>query len=101
MDDFPFLRLPSTTRIPLLTIAMIRNSTVISVFAIVILSVLGLLFNNNHHELVGGDEDPENGPQVAATVFLAVAVYSVRTNSLSRPWKVSWIGKVGSMVYDL
>jgi ribonuclease kappa len=59
------------------------DSTVISVFAIVILSVLGLLFKSNHHELVGGDDDPDNGPAVAATVFIAVAVYAVCLRSSS------------------
>ncbi|KAK0731566.1 hypothetical protein B0H67DRAFT_597422 [Lasiosphaeris hirsuta] len=49
---------------------------VISIFAIIILSVLGILFKANHPELVGGDEDPENGPEVAATVFIAVMVYA-------------------------
>ena len=52
-------------------------SVVISVFAIIILSILGLLFKNNHHEVVGGVEDPENGPAVAGTVFVAVLVYAV------------------------
>ncbi|KAL2260751.1 hypothetical protein VTK26DRAFT_5157 [Humicola hyalothermophila] len=48
---------------------------VISIFAIIILSILGVLFKNNHPELVGGDEDPSNGPQVATTVFTAVIIY--------------------------
>lgn len=51
---------------------------VISVFAILILGVLGLLFRANHHALVGGSEDPENGPEVAGTIFVAVLVYVVR-----------------------
>jgi hypothetical protein len=51
---------------------------VISVFAIVILSVLGFLFKGNHPELVGGEDDPEDGPAVAATVFTAVIIYAVR-----------------------
>ncbi len=50
---------------------------VISLFAIVILGTLGLLFKNNHHELVGGTEDPDNGPEVAGTIFVAVLVYAV------------------------
>lgn len=49
----------------------------ISVFAIVILSVLGVLFRGNHPELVGGEEDPTDGPAVAATVFTAVIIYAV------------------------
>ncbi|ROT39806.1 hypothetical protein SODALDRAFT_331924 [Sodiomyces alkalinus F11] len=52
------------------------SCTVISVFAIFILGVLGILFNANHHELVGGVEDPENGPAVAGTIFTAVIVYA-------------------------
>jgi len=47
------------------------------VFAIVILSTLGLLYRANHPELVGGDEDPEDGATVAATVFIAVIIYAV------------------------
>lgn len=46
-------------------------------FAILILSILGLLFKGNHHEMVGGIDDPENGPEVAATIFVAVLVYAV------------------------
>lgn len=53
------------------------RSTVISVFAIIILSVLGLLFKSEHHELVGAEDDPENGPEVAATILLAVFIYAV------------------------
>lgn len=48
---------------------------VISIFAIVILSILGLAFKNNHEEFVGGIEDPEDGPAVASTIFVAVLVY--------------------------
>jgi hypothetical protein len=55
------------------------NSVVISMFAIVILSTLGLLFKANHPELVGGDEDPKDGATVAATVFIAVIIYAVRS----------------------
>ncbi|KAK4217694.1 hypothetical protein QBC37DRAFT_369813 [Rhypophila decipiens] len=49
---------------------------VISVFAIIILSILGILFKGNHPELVGGEEDPKNGEEVAATVFIAVMIYA-------------------------
>jgi hypothetical protein len=70
-------------------------STVISAFAILILSVLGLLFRNNHPELVGGDEDPSNGPEVAATIFIAVFIYAV-----SRPGYKEF-GHMGSMLIML
>jgi ribonuclease kappa len=54
-------------------------SIVISVFAIVILSVIGALFKTNHHSLMGSTDDPpvSQGPAVAATVFSAVIVYVV------------------------
>lgn len=53
------------------------RSFVISCFAIAILSILGLCFKNNHEEFVGGIEDPEDGPAVASTIFVAVLVYIV------------------------
>ncbi|KAK3937075.1 hypothetical protein QBC46DRAFT_393641 [Diplogelasinospora grovesii] len=61
---------------PLVGAMQAWSCTVISAFAILILSVLGLLFRNNHPELVGGDEDPSNGPEVAATIFIAVFIYA-------------------------
>lgn len=48
-----------------------------------ILGTLGFLFKNNHPELVGGEDDPEDGPAVAATVFTAVFIYAVRRKPLS------------------
>lgn len=56
------------------------DSIVISVFAIVILSVIGALFKSNHHSMMGSTDDPpvSQGPAVAATVFSAVIVYAVR-----------------------
>jgi hypothetical protein len=63
-----------------------RLSFVISVFAIVILSILGLLFKNNHHEFVGGEEDPKDGPEVAATIFTAVIIYAVCIYLLREPF---------------
>jgi ribonuclease kappa len=54
-------------------------SIVLSVFAIVILSVIGALFKSNHHSMMGSTEDPKDGPAVAATVFSAVIVYVVCT----------------------
>ncbi|KLU87587.1 hypothetical protein MAPG_06584 [Magnaporthiopsis poae ATCC 64411] len=61
---------------PLVSAVQAWSCVVISVFAIIILSVLGLLFNSNHHELVGGGDDPENGPAVASTIFVAVLIYA-------------------------
>jgi ribonuclease kappa len=54
-----------------------QYSIVVSVFAIVILSVIGALFKANHHSMVGSTGDPENGAAVAATVFSAVIIYAV------------------------
>jgi hypothetical protein len=52
----------------------------VSVFAIVILSTLALLFKSKHEELVGGiDDAPEEmAPEIAGTIFMAVLVYAVR-----------------------
>lgn len=54
-------------------------STVISVFAIIILSILAGLYRSGHEEFVGGIEDPspEEGKAVAGTIFTAVIVYAV------------------------
>ncbi|KAK0746066.1 hypothetical protein B0T18DRAFT_326676 [Schizothecium vesticola] len=60
---------------PLVGAMQAWSCVVISVFAIIILSTLGFLFKANHHELVGGDEDPEDGAAVAGTVFTAVFIY--------------------------
>jgi hypothetical protein len=38
--------------------------------------VIGILFKTNHPDFVGGEEDPEDGAAVAATVFVAVLVYA-------------------------
>ncbi|POS77081.1 hypothetical protein DHEL01_v204518 [Diaporthe helianthi] len=48
---------------------------VLSIFAIIILSVLGLVYKNGHEEFVGGIDDPEDGGAVASTIFVAVFVY--------------------------
>ncbi|KAG6016339.1 hypothetical protein E4U54_001693 [Claviceps lovelessii] len=55
------------------------SCTVISVFAIIILSVLAILYRSGHEELVGGinDPSPEQGKVVAGTIFTAVIVYGV------------------------
>ncbi|KAK3995505.1 hypothetical protein QBC44DRAFT_320597 [Cladorrhinum sp. PSN332] len=60
---------------PLFSAIQAWSCVVISVFAIVILTTLGFLFKANHPELVGGEEDPKNGPAVAGTVFTAVIIY--------------------------
>jgi len=52
-----------------------------SVFAIVILSVIGALFKTGHHSMTGSTSDPQNGAAVAVTVFGAVAVYAVCDSS--------------------
>ena len=50
-----------------------------SLFAIVILSVIGSMFAHGHHSMMGSDEDPADGGKVAAAVFGAVGVYGVST----------------------
>jgi hypothetical protein len=49
----------------------------VSVFAIVILSIIAGLYRSGHEEFVGGQEDPEDGKAVAGTIFTAVIVYAV------------------------
>ncbi|KAA8570186.1 hypothetical protein EYC84_002510 [Monilinia fructicola] len=62
---------------PVVGVMQAWSCIVISVFAIIILSVIGSLFKSNNHALLGGKEDPEDGAAVAATVFSAVVVYAV------------------------
>lgn len=50
--------------------------TILSAFAIVILSAIGYLFKIGHESMMGSINDPEDGGQVAQTVFGAVFVYS-------------------------
>ncbi|EHA22409.1 hypothetical protein ASPNIDRAFT_127896, partial [Aspergillus niger ATCC 1015] len=52
-------------------------SVVISVFAIVILSVLGSLYKSEHPGFTGSEGEPEDGAAVAASIFTAVLVYIV------------------------
>ncbi|KAI0899913.1 hypothetical protein F4806DRAFT_270913 [Annulohypoxylon nitens] len=61
---------------PVVSAMQAWSCVVISVFAIIILSILGGLYRNNHHEFVGGTEDPVDGNAVAGTVFTAVVVYA-------------------------
>ncbi|PMD51963.1 uncharacterized protein K444DRAFT_602612 [Hyaloscypha bicolor E] len=62
---------------PVVGVMQAWSCIVISVFAIVILSVIGALFKSNHHSMMGSTDDPKDGPAVAATVFSAVIVYVV------------------------
>ncbi|PSN71080.1 hypothetical protein BS50DRAFT_570489 [Corynespora cassiicola Philippines] len=51
------------------------SCVVVSVFAIIILSVIGALFKSNNHIMMGSDQDPEDGGAVAGAVFGAVFIY--------------------------
>ncbi|KAJ6789566.1 hypothetical protein PWT90_07717 [Aphanocladium album] len=53
------------------------RSTVVSVFAIIILSVLAIVYRTGHEEFVGGNDDPEpeEGVAMSGTIFTAVFVY--------------------------
>lgn len=51
--------------------------TVLSVFAMVILSFIALMFYNDHEEFTGSINDPQDGKSVAATIMWAVLVYVV------------------------
>ncbi|KAI1432813.1 hypothetical protein GGR50DRAFT_559201 [Xylaria sp. CBS 124048] len=51
------------------------SCVVISVFGIIILSILGGLYRRRHHALVGGINDPDNTTEVSSTIFTAVIVY--------------------------
>ena len=64
--------------IPTLTILLPLPSIVVSIAAILILSVIGGLFRSEHHSMVGTTKDPEDGKAVAGSVFAAVIVYVVR-----------------------
>lgn len=50
--------------------------TVISLFGVVILSIIGSLFARNHHMVMGLDEDAEDHKSVATAVFITVAIYA-------------------------
>ena len=78
-ETFPCQRvLPATS---VLTV----RSIVISVFAIVILSVLGTLFSKNNHSVMGATDDPEDGSAVAGAVFGAVGIYGVSLRMSYQP----------------
>ncbi|KAH8167130.1 hypothetical protein CIB48_g1136 [Xylaria polymorpha] len=52
------------------------SCVVISVFAILILSVIGSLYRSKHHEFVGSTGDTKNPSEVSSTIFTAVIVYA-------------------------
>ncbi|CAI7578125.1 unnamed protein product [Penicillium bialowiezense] len=54
------------------------SCVIISLFAIVILSVLGSLYGSNSPSFTGSEGEPEDGPAVAASIYTAVIVYVVR-----------------------
>ncbi|KAJ5908219.1 hypothetical protein N7495_000901 [Penicillium taxi] len=84
----PF-QLPKTVNMkPVVSALNAWSCVVISIFAIIILSVLGSLFNvrilgpqpidqqSNNPSYTGAEEDPEDGPAVAASIYIAVIVYA-------------------------
>ncbi|RFU78111.1 hypothetical protein TARUN_4102 [Trichoderma arundinaceum] len=64
---------------PVVSAMQAWSCTVISFFAIIILTVLASLYRSGHEELVGGINDPTDGKAVSGTVFTAVFVYIVRS----------------------
>ncbi|KAF2446476.1 hypothetical protein P171DRAFT_430627 [Karstenula rhodostoma CBS 690.94] len=60
---------------PLVSAMNAWTCIVVSVFAIVILSVIGALFKTNSHTMMGAKEDPSDGGAVAGAVFGAVFIY--------------------------
>lgn len=69
---------PPGSRNYLLT-AVALCSTVVSAFAIIILSALAALYRSGHEEFAGtlDDPDPEKLGAIAGTIFTAVIVYAV------------------------
>ncbi|KAK6542526.1 hypothetical protein TWF694_006476 [Orbilia ellipsospora] len=51
------------------------SCTVVSFFAVIILTVIGLLFKAEHEVVAGKLSDPDKPQVAAATIFGAVAVY--------------------------
>lgn len=60
---------------PLVSAMNAWTCIVVSVFAIVILSIIGALFKANNHSMMGSTKDPEDGGAVAGAVFGAVFIY--------------------------
>ncbi|PYH89520.1 hypothetical protein BO71DRAFT_422933 [Aspergillus ellipticus CBS 707.79] len=60
---------------PVVSVLNAWSCVVISLFAIVILSVLGSLYQREHPSFTGSEGEPEDGAAVAASIFTAVLVY--------------------------
>ncbi|PVI03445.1 hypothetical protein DM02DRAFT_587820 [Periconia macrospinosa] len=60
---------------PLVSAMNAWTCVVVSVFAIVILSVIGALFKTGSPVMMGSEEDPKDGNAVAGAVFGAVFIY--------------------------
>ncbi|KAF2012765.1 hypothetical protein BU24DRAFT_352151 [Aaosphaeria arxii CBS 175.79] len=60
---------------PLVSAMNAWTCVVVSVFAIIILSIIGSLFKSNNHTMMGSTEDPSDGGAVAGAVFGAVFIY--------------------------
>ncbi|EEA24492.1 hypothetical protein EYB25_004379 [Talaromyces marneffei] len=52
------------------------SCVVISFFAVIILSILGSLYNANHPAFTGSEGTPEDGTVVAGSIFTAVIIYA-------------------------
>ncbi|KAK6342068.1 hypothetical protein TWF730_001550 [Orbilia blumenaviensis] len=61
---------------PVISAGNAWSCTVISLFAVIILSVIGALFKAEHEVVAGKTEDPPNPQVAAATIFTAVGVYA-------------------------
>ncbi|KFH47224.1 putative protein-B-like protein [Hapsidospora chrysogenum ATCC 11550] len=62
---------------PIIGAANAWTCTVLSIFGIIILSVIGGLYRSGHEEFGGSTSDPDDGKAVAGTVFTAVIIYAV------------------------
>lgn len=73
------------------------HSIVVSIAAILILSIIGGLFRSEHHSMVGSTKDPEDGKAVARSVFAAVIVYAVRSYNRLFPFASggAWFRRMG------
>ncbi|KAA8643114.1 uncharacterized protein ATNIH1004_009876 [Aspergillus tanneri] len=62
---------------PVVSLLNAWSCVVISLFGIIILSVLGSLYKREHPGFTGSEGEPEDGSAVAASIFTAVVVYAV------------------------